>query len=83
MNPAGARYDPIGPPGMPVSLLSESCCCSQPPVYSQCLYHLHDSQVIAVQGFNPDDFQTGRRPFHPDLAQPGPGRGTDWDSMFG
>ena len=21
MNPAGARYDPIGPPGMPVSLL--------------------------------------------------------------
>lgn len=51
MNPAGARYDPIGPPGMP--------------------------------GFNPDDFQTGRHPFHPDLAQPGPGRGTDWDSMFG
>lgn len=51
VNPAGARYDPIGPPGMP--------------------------------GFNPDDFQTGRRPLHPDLAQPGPGRGTDWDSMFG
>lgn len=40
-------------------------------------------QVVGVQGFNPDDFQRGRGQLHPDLAQPGPGRGTDWDSMFG
>ena len=44
-----------------------------------------------LPGFNPDDFQPQRRggrgsggpPMHPDLLQPGPGRGADWDSMFG
>ncbi|DBB02949.1 TPA: hypothetical protein ACH3X1_013545 [Trebouxia sp. C0004] len=51
LNPPGARYDPIGPPGMP--------------------------------GFNPDDFQRRLGQIHPDMAQPGPGRGADWDSMFG
>jgi proteasome inhibitor subunit 1 (PI31) len=37
-----------------------------------------------MQGFHPDDFQRpgGGRP-HPDMAQPGPGRGTDMDYMFG
>lgn len=39
--------------------------------------------VANVQGFGPDDFVTGQRRIHPDMAQPGPGRGTDWDSMFG
>lgn len=38
---------------------------------------------MKVQGFNPDDFQRDRGQLHPDLAQPGPGRGADWDSMFG
>ena len=42
-----------------------------------------------LPGFNPDDFQPQRRGgrggprMHPDLMQPGPGRGADWDSMFG
>lgn len=49
--PAGARWDPIAPPGM--------------------------------RGFNPDNFQHPPGQVHPDMAQPGPGRGTDWDNMFG
>ena len=36
-----------------------------------------------LQGFNPDDFQRGPGQLHPDLAQPGPGMGADWDTMFG
>ena len=50
--PAGARWDPIGPPG--------------------------------TRGFRPDNLQ-GRDPAHPhpDLAQPGPGKGTDWDVFYG
>lgn len=43
-----------------------------------------------VQGFHPDDFTPGGRGrrqgpggVHPDMMQPGPGQGTDWDSMFG
>ena len=42
-----------------------------------------------LQGWNPEDFQRGapRRgegpPVHPDMMQPGPGRGADWDHMFG
>uniref|UniRef100_A0A7R9Z1J1 PI31 proteasome regulator N-terminal domain-containing protein n=1 Tax=Chlamydomonas euryale TaxID=1486919 RepID=A0A7R9Z1J1_9CHLO len=43
-----------------------------------------------LQGWSPDDFVRGGGggtgqgpPLHPDLAQPGPGRGTDWDNMFG
>lgn len=40
--------------------------------------------ICLMQGWNPDDFQRqGRRPTHPDIMQPGPGRGTDFDSMFG
>lgn len=37
-----------------------------------------------TRGFHPDDFQhrDPSRP-HPDMMQPGPGRGTDWDSFFG
>ncbi|PSC76580.1 putative proteasome inhibitor [Micractinium conductrix] len=36
-----------------------------------------------MRGFNPDDFQQPPGQVHPDMAQPGPGRGTDWDRMFG
>ena len=37
-----------------------------------------------TRGFRPDDFQT-RDPSkpHPDMMQPGPGKGTDWDQFFG
>jgi proteasome inhibitor subunit 1 (PI31) len=37
-----------------------------------------------TRGFRPDDFQR-RDPSHPhpDMAQPGPGKGTDWDQFFG
>ncbi|KAK9811865.1 hypothetical protein WJX72_011458 [[Myrmecia] bisecta] len=34
-----------------------------------------------LRGFNPDDFQ--RHDFDPDIQQPGPGRGADYDRMFG
>ena len=32
-----------------------------------------------------DDYQQQQQPgrVHPDMAQPGPGRGTDFDNMFG
>lgn len=45
-----------------------------------------------LQGWHPDDFVRpgmggGRGGDHPDIdpdvGQPGPGRGTDWDSMYG
>jgi len=46
-----------------------------------------------LQGWNPEDFQRGApgqgsRPggpggIHPDVMPMGPGRGTDWDNMFG
>jgi len=38
-----------------------------------------------TRGFRPDDFQPGRDPSHPhpDMSQPGPGKGTDWDQFFG
>ncbi|GAB4821633.1 hypothetical protein N2152v2_008679, partial [Parachlorella kessleri] len=37
-----------------------------------------------LPGFNPDDFiPPGPARPHPDVMQPGPGRGTDWDDMFG
>jgi proteasome inhibitor subunit 1 (PI31) len=37
-----------------------------------------------LPGFHPDDFvQPGPPRPHPDVMQPGPGRGTDWDEMFG
>ncbi|KAH7618973.1 hypothetical protein Ndes2526B_g05918 [Nannochloris sp. 'desiccata'] len=38
-----------------------------------------------TRGFRPDDFQQRRDPSHPhpDMAQPGPGKGTDWDQFFG
>ncbi|KAG1669490.1 hypothetical protein FOA52_015657 [Chlamydomonas sp. UWO 241] len=43
-----------------------------------------------LQGWNPEDFQRGvpppgqeGPPLHPDLAQPGPRRGTDYDNLFG
>lgn len=38
-----------------------------------------------TRGFRPDDFQRDRDPSHPhpDLAQPGPGKGTDWDAFYG
>jgi len=51
-HPAGARWDPVAPPGM--------------------------------RGFRPDDFQhhDPTKP-HPDVMQPGPGKGTDWDSFYG
>jgi hypothetical protein len=41
--------------------------------------------VRPLQGFNPDDFvrDPQHRGMHPDIQPPGPGRGTDWDSMFG
>lgn len=46
-------------------------------------YVVTNSCKHEMQGFEPDDFVTGQRGVHPDMAQPGPGRGTDWDSMFG
>ncbi|KAK9866815.1 hypothetical protein WJX84_003941 [Apatococcus fuscideae] len=36
-----------------------------------------------LPGSHPDDFTPGGHGMHPDVMQPGPGRGTDWDSMFG
>ncbi len=37
-----------------------------------------------LQGFSPDDFpRPGRRGTHPDIQPPGPGRGADFDNMFG
>jgi proteasome inhibitor subunit 1 (PI31) len=46
-----------------------------------------------LEGWSPDDFTRGQwqrqrqrqdvPPVHPDLMQPGPGRGTDFDHMFG
>ena len=42
-----------------------------------------------LQGWSPEDFQRGAPagrggpPVHPDMMQPGPGRGADWDHMFG
>ena len=43
-----------------------------------------------LQGWHPEDFQRGVPgrgapipPVHPDMMQPGPGRGADWDHMFG
>ena len=46
-----------------------------------------------LQGWHPEDFQRGPArpgrvghpgpPVHPDVMQPGPGRGADWDHMFG
>ena len=41
-----------------------------------------------LPGFRPEDYQRGQQPPppghpHPDVMQPGPGRGTDWDSYFG
>jgi hypothetical protein len=40
-----------------------------------------------VQGFNPDDFRRGPGPggrgVHPDIMPPGPGGGSNFDSMFG
>lgn len=37
-----------------------------------------------LPGAHPDDFiPEARRRIHPDVMQPGPGRGTDWDNMFG
>ncbi len=37
-----------------------------------------------TRGFQPDDFQR-RDPSqpHPDMMQPGPGKGTDWDQFYG
>lgn len=35
-------------------------------------------------GWRPGDFRPAPpRPPHPDIMQPGPGRGTDWDAFFG
>ncbi|KAI7835435.1 hypothetical protein COHA_010664 [Chlorella ohadii] len=36
-----------------------------------------------MRGFHPDDYQQPPGRVHPDMAQPGPGRGTDFDQMFG
>ncbi|KAL4431594.1 hypothetical protein ABPG77_001436 [Micractinium sp. CCAP 211/92] len=37
-----------------------------------------------MRGFGPDDYQQpGPGQVHPDMAQPGPGGGSDWDRMFG
>ncbi|KAK9840065.1 hypothetical protein WJX74_002789 [Apatococcus lobatus] len=43
-----------------------------------------------MPGFHPDDFtpqgrgqRLGPEGVHPDMMQPGPSKGTDWDSMFG
>lgn len=37
-----------------------------------------------LPGWNPDDFQRqGDQRMHPDIMQPGPGRGSSFDSMFG
>jgi proteasome inhibitor subunit 1 (PI31) len=36
-----------------------------------------------MRGFHPDDYQQQPGRVHPDMAQPGPGRGTDFDQMFG
>lgn len=42
-----------------------------------------------VEGWRPEDYQRqgGRRggppDVHPDIGPPPPGRGSDWDSMFG
>ena len=43
------------------------------------------SVAILLQGFSPDDFPRpgGRRGTHPDIQPPGPGRGADFDNMFG
>jgi proteasome inhibitor subunit 1 (PI31) len=38
------------------------------------------------RGFRPDDYQQQRRDPahpHPDMMQPGPGKGTDWDQFYG
>ncbi len=39
-----------------------------------------------LEGWRPEDYQRGPgrgQGLHPDIMQPGAGRGTDWDSMFG
>ncbi|EFN53306.1 hypothetical protein CHLNCDRAFT_136975 [Chlorella variabilis] len=36
-----------------------------------------------MRGFGPDDFQREPGQPHPDMMQPGPGRGRDFDEMFG
>ncbi len=36
-----------------------------------------------MRGFHPDDYVKDPTKIHPDIMQPGPGRGTDWDNMFG
>jgi hypothetical protein len=42
-----------------------------------------------LEGWRPEDFQRprgggrGMPDIDPDIGLPGPGRGTDWDSMYG
>ena len=60
--------------------------CCRAHVFVQKVFGLVSALFLTyadMQGFEPDDFVTGQRRIHPDMAQPGPGRGTDWDSMFG
>ena len=44
--------------------------------------HLTPS-LVPLASLGADDFQQPPGQVHPDMAQPGPGRGTDWDRMFG
>ena len=36
-----------------------------------------------MRGFRPEDFQRDPSKLHPDVMQPGPGKGTDWTSYYG
>lgn len=92
--PPGARWDPIAPPGMrgfgpggeqgrTVSLLLGRIvgggCCRVCGIHSFPLRATRHPPVAAAA----DDFQREPGQPHPDMMQPGPGRGRDFDEMFG
>lgn len=92
--PPGARWDPIAPPGQrgfhPGGRAEReggegvdgAAWSGRSPVRASPV-HLPPPLSLACTPAA-DDFQPpepGR--MHPDMAQPGPGRGTDWDRMFG
>lgn len=60
--------------------------CALPPTPQ-----LNQTDPEGLEGWRPDDFQRprpgggrGQQPdIDPDIGLPGPGRGTDWDSMYG
>lgn len=45
--------------------------------------YLADLAACCVPPCAADDYQQAPGRVHPDMAQPGPGRGTDFDEMFG